>query len=270
MLQELYEKLNDSSFEEEHEKIFAEFFNKFLEIYYPNKINSNNFVNFKEDTYLVFNGLYLYLFQEDINNQEDITEEETDKFNDMKNHVEYIIHNIKDLEYEENNKENPLFSSLIIVMDFVNESLKNINRVNSSLEGENSPKIKKDLQEVMQMSFGVFRSEDNMKQGIEEINTIRERSEGLHLADKSSKFNTARVEALELLNLLEVAEATAIAAFSRDESRGAHARDDFPDRDDERWLCHSLYDPLSKSVSKRDVNFSPSEVEAFPPIVRTY
>tara|TARA_Y100000991_G_C21956891_1_gene342535 strand:+ start:760 stop:1491 length:732 start_codon:yes stop_codon:yes gene_type:complete len=134
MLQELYEKLNDSSFEEEHEKIFAEFFNKFLEIYYPNKINSNNFVNFKEDTYLVFNGLYLYLFQEDINNQEDITEEETDKFNDMKNHVEYIIHNIKDLEYEENNKENPLFSSLIIVMDFVNESLKNIKDMNEIMQ----------------------------------------------------------------------------------------------------------------------------------------
>ena len=80
----------------------------------------------------------------------------------------------------------------------INEALKNINRVNSSKEGENSSVIKKDLQEVMQLSFGVFRSAKNMEQGIEEINTIRERSEGLYLADKSSKFNTARVEALEL------------------------------------------------------------------------
>ena len=152
----------------------------------------------------------------------------------------------------------------------INESLKNINRVNSSLEGENSPKIKKDLQEVMQMSFGVFRSEENMKQGIEEINTIRERSEGLHLADKSSKFNTARVEALELLNLLEVAEATAICAYERKESRGAHSRDDFPERDDENWLKHSIYFKGSKEVSKRDVNFRPKIVQAFQPFTRTY
>ena len=152
----------------------------------------------------------------------------------------------------------------------INESLKNINRVNSSLEGENSPKIKKDLQEVMQMSFGVFRSEENMKQGIEEINTIRERSEGLHLADKSSKFNTARVEALELLNLLEVAEATAICAYERKESRGAHSRDDYPERDDENWLKHSIYFKGSKEVSKRDVNFRPKIVQAFQPFTRTY
>jgi succinate dehydrogenase / fumarate reductase flavoprotein subunit len=109
-----------------------------------------------------------------------------------------------------------------------------------------------------------------MKKGLDELQEIREKVNQLHLKDKSNAFNTSRVEAIELQNLFEVAEATAIAAFSRDESRGAHARDDFPDRDDEKWLCHSLYDPLSKSVSKRDVNFSPSEVEAFPPIVRTY
>ena len=97
----------------------------------------------------------------------------------------------------------------------INDSLKNINRVNSSQDGENSSTIKKDLQEVMQLSFGVFRSAKNMEAGIEEINMIRERTENLYLADKSSKFNTARVEALELLNLLEVAEATAICANER-------------------------------------------------------
>ena len=87
---------------------------------------------------------------------------------------------------------------------------------------------------------------------------------------ESKEKNKRREEESEWKNLFEVAEATAIAAYSRNESRGAHARDDYPERDDENWLCHSLYDPQSKSISKRDVNFSPSEVEAFPPIVRTY
>ena len=152
----------------------------------------------------------------------------------------------------------------------INDALKNINRVNSSQDGENSSTIKKDLQEVMQLSFGVFRSAKNMEAGIEEINMIRERTENLYLADKSSKFNTARVESLELLNLLEVAEATAICANERKESRGAHSRDDYPERDDENWLKHSIYFKETKEVSKRDVNFRPKIVQAFQPFARTY
>ena len=152
----------------------------------------------------------------------------------------------------------------------INDALKNINRVNSSQDGENSSTIKKDLQEVMQLSFGVFRSAKNMEAGIQEINTIRERTEKIYLADKSSKFNTARVEALELLNLLEVAEATAICANERKESRGAHSRDDFPERDDDNWLKHSIYFKETKEVSKRDVNFRPKIVQAFQPFARTY
>ena len=133
--------------------------------------------------------------------------------------------------------------------DDINNALKNINRVNSSKDGENSSQIKKDLQETMQLSFGVFRSEESMEKGIEVVDEIRSRAENLHLADKSSRFNTARVEALELLNLLEVAEATAICANERKESRGAHSRDDFPERDDENWLKHSIYFKDSKEVS---------------------
>ena len=109
-----------------------------------------------------------------------------------------------------------------------------------------------------------------MEKGLSELTEIREKVQKLHLKDKSDAFNTSRVEAIELQNLFEVAEATAISAFERNESRGAHARDDFPDRDDENWLCHSLYDPISKKVSKREVNFEPKQVEAFPPVVRTY
>src|SRR5210317_1618595 len=154
--------------------------------------------------------------------------------------------------------------------DDIDNALDRLNTLNNSDSGYETAEVKKELQQCMQNYFGVFRRGEYMKKGLDELQEIREKVDQLHLKDKSNAFNTSRVEAIELQNLFEVAEATAIAAYSRDESRGAHARDDYPERDDENWLCHSLYDPQSKSISKRDVNFSPSEVEAFPPIVRTY
>src|SRR5210317_333747 len=154
--------------------------------------------------------------------------------------------------------------------DDIDNALDRLNALNSSDSGYETAEVKKELQQCMQNYFGVFRRGEYMKKGLDELQEIREKVDQLHLKDKSNAFNTSRVEAIELQNLFEVAEATAVAAYSRNESRGAHARDDYPERDDENWLCHSLYDPQSKSISKRDVNFSPSEVEAFPPIVRTY
>ena len=109
-----------------------------------------------------------------------------------------------------------------------------------------------------------------MRRSIGELADLRERIARAHLPDKSRVFNTARLEALELDNLLEVAEATAIVAEARTESRGAHARDDYTERDDDNWLCHSLYFAADKSVGKRAVNFAPSTVEAFQPMARTY
>ena len=109
-----------------------------------------------------------------------------------------------------------------------------------------------------------------MQEGLKKLDQLGERIKSLHLEDKSQAFNTARIEALELENLYEVALATAIAAEERKESRGAHARNDFTERDDENWLAHSLYCPEKRTVSKRKVNFAPKTMEAFPPKARTY
>jgi succinate dehydrogenase / fumarate reductase flavoprotein subunit len=152
----------------------------------------------------------------------------------------------------------------------IKQSLERLNILNESKDGFDPAEVKRELQECMQNYFGVFRRGEFMKKGLDQLNEIRDKVDNLHLKDKSDAFNTSRVEAIELQNLFEVAEATAVSAYMRNESRGAHARDDFPERDDENWLCHTIFDPKNKEVSKRDVNFQPSKVEAFPPKVRTY
>ena len=154
--------------------------------------------------------------------------------------------------------------------DDIDGALHSLNKLNESTSGYEVSSVKRELQEVMQNYFGVFRRGDYMEKGVSALADIREKIDNLHLQDKSTAFNTNRVEAIELQNLFEVAEATAISSLQRTESRGAHAREDYPDRDDENWLCHSLYDPSSKSLGKRKVNFEPKQVDAFPPKIRTY
>ena len=152
----------------------------------------------------------------------------------------------------------------------IDEATVRMQRWNSSEQGESPTELKKELQACMQLNFGVFRKEGPMQEGIKKLEELRERIGNAHLQDKSQAFNTARLEALELDNLLEIAEATAVSAEGRKESRGAHARDDYQERDDENWLAHSIYDPKEKSLSKRNVNFEPKTMERFEPKARHY
>ncbi|BCD98303.1 succinate dehydrogenase flavoprotein subunit [Marinagarivorans cellulosilyticus] len=152
----------------------------------------------------------------------------------------------------------------------IESATSRLEAVNNTNTGESASVLRKELQTVMQNHFGVFRKGEFMQEGITKIADLRSRIENIKLEDKSNAFNTARIEALEVQNLLEVAEATAIAAEERKESRGAHARDDFQERDDKNWLCHSLYFPSEKRVGKRDVNFAPKTMPKLEPKIRTY
>ena len=152
----------------------------------------------------------------------------------------------------------------------LDDAVARLDRWDNSSGGEAVDDLKKELQNTMQINFGVFRTESNMIEGMRVLAELRERIARAHLPDKSEVFNTARLEALELDNLLDVAEATAITAEGRRESRGAHSRVDYKARDDENWLCHSMYFPKEMRVGKRAVNLTPKTVPSFEPQERTY
>ncbi|MFL0805807.1 MAG: succinate dehydrogenase flavoprotein subunit [Oceanobacter sp.] len=152
----------------------------------------------------------------------------------------------------------------------IDAAMARLNRLNNSTTGESVADVRADLQKTMQLYFGVFREGPSMEKGLGLLKEIGERVKNTVLEDKSGAFNTARIEALELDNLFETAYATAVAAEERKESRGAHARNDFTERDDENWLCHSLYFPQTQTIGKRAVNFAPKTMKAFPPKIRTY
>jgi succinate dehydrogenase / fumarate reductase flavoprotein subunit len=153
--------------------------------------------------------------------------------------------------------------------DAVEAAYARLHRWDKRSGGERVADIRLSLQQIMQADFGVFRTAKYMESGIKKLKALRERLQAVTLTDHSQVFNVARIEAFELDNLMDVALATAISANARKESRGAHAREDFPDRNDEQWLKHILYFS-DDTIGYRPVNMAPLTVDAFPPKARTY
>jgi succinate dehydrogenase / fumarate reductase flavoprotein subunit len=122
----------------------------------------------------------------------------------------------------------------------------------------------------MQAHCAVFRNDELLSAGVRKVMEIEQRALRVTLSDRSRTFNTARVEALELDNLVESAKATIVSAHARRESRGAQARSDYPERDDANWLKHTLWYREGNRLAYKPVNMKPLSVEAFPPKARTY
>ncbi len=145
-----------------------------------------------------------------------------------------------------------------------------LSRLDSAKSGERVVDVLNDLRRTMQAHCGVFRFPDDLVKGVEKVKEIAARAQNLFINDKSKTFNTARVEALELQNLVETAMATAVSAEARKESRGAHTRSDYPDRDDKNWMKHTLWYKEGNRLDYKPVHLKPLSVETFEPKVRTY
>jgi succinate dehydrogenase / fumarate reductase flavoprotein subunit len=143
-------------------------------------------------------------------------------------------------------------------------------RLDSAKSGERVPELLNDLRRTMQAHCGVFRFGDDLKKGVQLVEEIAARAARIFISDKSKVYNTARVEALELENLVETAVSTMISAEARKESRGAQARDDFPDRDDKNWMKHTLWYKEGNRLDYKPVHLRPLTVQTMEPKVRTY
>jgi succinate dehydrogenase / fumarate reductase flavoprotein subunit len=167
-------------------------------------------------------------------------------------------------EVRKDNTHKPLPS------DAADKTLVRLNRLDMQTEGESVKDVGAALRQTMQTHCGVFRFPDLLQAGVKAIDEVAERARHTIIKDKSQVFNTARVDALELDNLVEVALATMHAAEARTESRGAHAREDFSQRDDEQWLKHSLYYPENNRLAYKMVRLQPLTVASFEPKTRVY
>jgi succinate dehydrogenase / fumarate reductase flavoprotein subunit len=164
--------------------------------------------------------------------------------------------------------------------DAADASLGRLAALESRSGGEYAQDVANDIRAAMQQHAGVFRTQAGLDEGVAKLAALRERARAIGLADKSKVFNTARVEALEVENLIEVAQATMVSAAARRECRGAHTVEDYergaddPDfplgRNDREWLKHTLWFNEGNRLEYKPVRLEPLTVETVPPKVRTF
>ncbi len=164
--------------------------------------------------------------------------------------------------------------------DAASKTMARLARLQATTSGEYPQDVANDLRTTMQQHAGVFRTQASLDEGVAKINAMRERVNNIHLGDKSSVFNTARIEALEVENLIECAQATMTSAAARRECRGAHTVNDYDrpaddpqyplGRNDADWMKHTLWHSAGNNLTYKPVNLKPLTVESVPPKVRTF
>tara|TARA_B100000767_G_scaffold89887_1_gene86360 strand:- start:1027 stop:2775 length:1749 start_codon:yes stop_codon:yes gene_type:complete len=154
--------------------------------------------------------------------------------------------------------------------DVTKKTIERLKKIDTKSSLENPRELGEELRAVMQKHCGVFRTPQLLNEGLVKVNELKQRIGNISIKDNSKVFNTARTEALELQNLIEVALATMASAKNREESRGAHSRSDYPKRNDNSWLQHSLYNPKDGSLGYRPVKMKPLSVKPFPLKERVY
>jgi succinate dehydrogenase / fumarate reductase flavoprotein subunit len=165
-------------------------------------------------------------------------------------------------------KENPGHKDL--PADAADRTLSRLSRLDTQTGGEPVHEVGAEMRRVMQAHCGVFRFPDMLVEGVRKIKEVAQRAARTEIRDKSKTFNTARIEALELDNLIEVAVSTLVSAEARKESRGAHDRADYPKRDDVNWMKHTLWYREGSRLDYKPVNLKPLTAETFEPKVRSY
>ena len=152
----------------------------------------------------------------------------------------------------------------------IDKAMTHLTRWDRKGDGESVDDVRETLRKTMEDYCGVFRTQEVLDEGIKRVVELDQRLQHATLRDHSKIFNTARIEALELENLMDVSMATVVSAAARKESRGAHSRLDYPKRDDKNWLKHTLFFQDGNVLDYKPVRMKPLTVDPFPPKERVY